>query len=44
MTLLAKISPHADERTSRLAGIALMLLAVFTFSCGDATGKFIVAT
>ena len=44
MTLLAKISPHADERTSRLAGIALMLLAVFMFSCGDATGKFIVAT
>jgi drug/metabolite transporter (DMT)-like permease len=44
MSLLAKISPHADERTSRLAGVALMLLSVFMFSFGDATGKFIVAT
>src|SRR5271165_47296 len=44
MSLLAKISPHTDERSARLAGIALMVLAVFMFSFGDATGKFIVAT
>src|SRR5579872_2822549 len=44
MSLLAKISPHTDERSSRLAGVGLMLLAVFMFSFGDATGKFIVAT
>ncbi|WP_407177938.1 DMT family transporter [Bradyrhizobium sp. STM 3562] len=44
MSLLAKISPHADERSSHLAGIGLMLLAVFMFSFGDAAGKFIVAT
>jgi drug/metabolite transporter (DMT)-like permease len=44
MSLLAKISPHIDERSARLAGIGLMVLAVFMFSFGDATGKFIVAT
>jgi len=33
-----------DERSARLAGIALMLLALFLFSFGDATGKFIVST
>ncbi len=44
MSLLTRISPHTDERTARLAGIGLMLLAVFMFSFGDATGKFIVAT
>src|SRR6202008_3764944 len=44
MSLLAKISPHTDERSTRLAGIGLMLLAVFMFSFGDATGKFLVAT
>ena len=44
MSLLAKISPHADERSARLASIGLMLLSVFMFSFGDATGKFIVAT
>jgi drug/metabolite transporter (DMT)-like permease len=44
MSLLTKISPHADERSTRLTGIGLMLLAVFMFSFGDATGKFIVAT
>ena len=44
MSLLAKIAPHADERSARLSGIGLMLLAVFMFSFGDATGKFIVAT
>src|ERR1700749_3077121 len=44
MTLFAKISAHRDERAARLAGIGLMLLAVFTFSFGDALGKFMVAT
>lgn len=44
MSLLTRISPHADERTARLAGIALMLLSVFMFSFGDALGKYIVAT
>jgi drug/metabolite transporter (DMT)-like permease len=44
MTLLNRISAHADERTARLAGIGLMLLSVFMFSFGDALGKFIVAT
>ncbi|WP_210263017.1 DMT family transporter [Bradyrhizobium brasilense] len=33
-----------DDRSTRLSGVGLMLLAVFVFSCGDATGKFIVAT
>src|SRR6201985_1284478 len=44
MTPFAKISAHRDERAARLAGIGLMLLAVFTFSFGDALGKFMVAT
>ena len=44
MSLLAKISPHNDERSARLTGIALMLLSIFMFSFGDALGKFIVAT
>jgi len=44
MSLLTKISPHTDQRSARLAGVGLMLLAVFMFSFGDATGKFIVAT
>ncbi len=44
MTVFAKISGDADERSARLAGIGLMLLSVFMFSLGDATGKFIVAT
>jgi len=44
MSLLARISPHNDERSARLAGIGLMLLSVFMFSFGDALGKFIVAT
>jgi drug/metabolite transporter (DMT)-like permease len=44
MTLLARISPHNDERSARLAGIGLMLLSVFMFSFGDALGKFLVAT
>src|SRR3954451_2801723 len=44
MSILAKISTATDERSARLAGIGLMLLAIFLFSFGDAMGKFIVAT
>jgi drug/metabolite transporter (DMT)-like permease len=44
MSLLSKISTGLDERSARLAGIGLMLLAIFMFSFGDALGKFIVAT
>src|SRR3979409_1996544 len=44
MSLLAKISTAADERSARLAAIGLMLLSIFMFSCGDALGKFMVAT
>ncbi|MGA7999400.1 MAG: DMT family transporter [Bradyrhizobium sp.] len=44
MSIPAKISPAADERSARLAGIGLMLLSIFMFSFGDALGKFIVAT
>jgi drug/metabolite transporter (DMT)-like permease len=44
MDIFAKISTAADERTARLAGIALMLIAISLFSFGDALGKFIVAT
>jgi drug/metabolite transporter (DMT)-like permease len=44
MSLLAKISPNVDERSARLAGIALMLLGVFMFSFGDALGKYLVST
>jgi drug/metabolite transporter (DMT)-like permease len=44
MGLLAKISTGADERSARLAGIGLMLMAVCMFSLGDAIGKSIVAT
>jgi drug/metabolite transporter (DMT)-like permease len=44
MSLFAKISATADERSARLAGIALMLAGVCFFSLGDAIGKFLVAT
>jgi drug/metabolite transporter (DMT)-like permease len=44
MSLLAKISPQADARSTHLAGVGLMLLSVFMFSFGDALGKYIVAT
>jgi drug/metabolite transporter (DMT)-like permease len=44
MNLFAKFSMSPDERSTRLAGIALMLAAVCMFSFGDALGKFIVAT
>jgi len=44
MGLLAKISTSLDDRSARLAGVALMLAGVCMFSLGDALGKFIVAT
>ena len=44
MSLFAKLSTGSDERSARLAGIGLMLLAVFMFAFGDALGKFMVAT
>jgi drug/metabolite transporter (DMT)-like permease len=44
MSIFAKISTAADERSARLAGIGLMLLSIFMFSFGDALGKFMVAT
>src|SRR5262245_14900978 len=44
MSLLSRISAHADARSAHFAGIALMLLGVFMFSFGDALGKFIVST
>jgi drug/metabolite transporter (DMT)-like permease len=43
MSMLSKISPAADERSARLAGIALMLAGVCMFSFGDALGKALVA-
>jgi drug/metabolite transporter (DMT)-like permease len=44
MSLFAKISTAADERSARLAGIGLMLAGVCFFSLGDALGKFMVST
>jgi drug/metabolite transporter (DMT)-like permease len=44
MNLLAKISTATDDRSARLSGIALMLVAVGLFAFGDTLGKFIVAT
>jgi drug/metabolite transporter (DMT)-like permease len=44
MNLFAKISTGVDERSARLAGIALMLVSVGMFAFGDALGKLIVAT
>src|SRR5579859_8116040 len=44
MSLLTRISTDTDERSARLAGIALMLLGVFMFSFGDALGKYLVST
>jgi drug/metabolite transporter (DMT)-like permease len=43
MTLFRRLSTY-NERSARVAGIGLMLLAIFMFSFGDAIGKFIVAT
>src|SRR3979409_2791083 len=44
MSLFAQISASADDGSTRLAGIGLMLLSIFMFSFGDALGKFMVAT
>ena len=44
MSLLAKIAVPSDERSARLAGIGLMLFAIFMFSFGDALGKYMVGT
>jgi drug/metabolite transporter (DMT)-like permease len=44
MSILSKISTTLDDRSARLAGIALMLVSVCMFSFGDALGKYIVAT
>jgi drug/metabolite transporter (DMT)-like permease len=44
MSILAKISPAAEERSAPLIGIGLMLLSILMFSCGDALGKFMVST
>jgi drug/metabolite transporter (DMT)-like permease len=44
MSLLARLSTHGDARSLHLVGIGFMLLSVFMFSCGDALGKYLVAT
>src|SRR6201746_1492527 len=44
MSFLSKISIHSDERSARLAGIALMLAGVCMFAFGDALGKVLVAS
>jgi len=44
MRILAKLSTTADQRSARLAGIALMLVSVGMFAFGDTVGKYIVAT
>src|SRR3984885_8882353 len=44
MSLLSKFSTDIDARSARLAGIALILVAVGLFAFGDTLGKFIVAT
>ncbi|MFT4275690.1 MAG: DMT family transporter [Rhodopseudomonas sp.] len=43
MGLFAKITTGSDPRTSRIAGILLMLLAMLAFSFADAAGKTVVA-
>ena len=43
MPLFKNLSAY-DDRSARLAGIALMVLAIFMFSFGDAMGKFLVGT
>jgi drug/metabolite transporter (DMT)-like permease len=43
MSILSRISTATDERSARLAGIALMLAGVGMFSFGDALGKALVA-
>jgi predicted permease len=39
MTMLSKISADAGNRSAALAGIALMLIAIWMFSFGDALGS-----
>src|SRR5947199_3360103 len=43
MSILSKLSTASDERSARLAGIALMLAGVCMFAFGDALGKVLVA-
>ncbi|RQH04839.1 DMT family transporter [Bradyrhizobium sp. RP6] len=43
MPLFRNLSAY-DDRSARLAGIALMVLSIFMFSFGDAMGKFLVGT
>lgn len=43
MSLFKTLSAY-DDRSARLAGIALMVLSIFMFSFGDAMGKFLVGT
>lgn len=43
MPLFKSLSAY-DDRSARLAGIGLMVLSIFMFSFGDATGKFLVGT
>ncbi|HEU0083520.1 MAG TPA: DMT family transporter, partial [Bradyrhizobium sp.] len=43
MSILSRISTATDDRSARLAGIALMLAGVCMFSFGDALGKVLVA-
>src|SRR3984957_12919862 len=44
MGIRATLSTAIDDRSTRLAGIVLMLAAVGMFAFGDALGKYIVAT
>src|SRR6476469_6099649 len=43
MSFFKNLSAY-DDRSARLAGIALMVLSIFMFSFGDAMGKFLVGT
>jgi drug/metabolite transporter (DMT)-like permease len=43
MPIFKNLSAY-DDRSARLAGIALMVLSIFMFSFGDAMGKFLVGT
>jgi drug/metabolite transporter (DMT)-like permease len=43
MPLFKNLSAY-DDRSARLAGIALMVLSIFMFSFGDAMGKLLVGT
>ncbi|OAF00880.1 multidrug DMT transporter permease [Bradyrhizobium centrolobii] len=43
MPIFKNLSAY-DDRSARLAGVALMVLSIFMFSFGDAMGKFLVGT